>query len=319
VTEKNHPQRPATAGDYEVQIKVRNGRILSQVRALGYNSLAAFCRARGLSYSQVIELVTMQRPAVAPDGMWRRPVLALAAALATLPEDLFTERQAQGEVTSTIIRYVDEDQLVSLNDREARGLLSYQEPPDETVGRQQAVAQFLAKLPPRLRRVLEGRYGLGGQPPMTMEALCAELKVGPAQVHIMEAQALKRAASPQWRKTLMPYINPDYDPEELSEPEIATRIADIQERARQADERKAADDAAYVSRTAEREAALQLFKSPQWERLPPYVRLRWRTAYSNPATHEQCVQEAIDYYRTHGSTSDVPADDGLASDGRAGQ
>ncbi len=32
------------SGDYQVTLKVRNGRILSRIADLGFDSLAAFCR-----------------------------------------------------------------------------------------------------------------------------------------------------------------------------------------------------------------------------------------------------------------------------------
>jgi RNA polymerase primary sigma factor len=55
-----------------------------------------------------------------------------------------------------------------------------------------ALAQALACLEPRMRRVVERRFGLDGQPPQTLEELGTELGVTRERVRQLELRALRR-------------------------------------------------------------------------------------------------------------------------------
>jgi hypothetical protein len=221
-------------GDYEVRIKIRNGRILSRVRSLGFESIVGFCRANELPYQEIVSLINMGKSAVTKDGQWRRSVLSLSAALGIMPEDLFTNRQLLGGVVSTVIRHVDEDQLLWLDGPEAQTLLSHTEAADETIGRQQAIAKFFDELSPTQRRVVEARFGFNEQPIMTLDELAEEFNVHRVRIQQIENGVLRKAKHPRWKKILRPYVDPDCNPEnELTDKEAIAAIADLAARKQQ--------------------------------------------------------------------------------------
>jgi RNA polymerase nonessential primary-like sigma factor len=68
-------------------------------------------------------------------------------------------------------------------------------PPDEAVGQaevEQHLAAWVAGLPPRLRRVVEARYGLNGSEIETLQALAGELGVTRERVRQLQVEALQR-------------------------------------------------------------------------------------------------------------------------------
>lgn len=67
-------------------------------------------------------------------------------------------------------------------------------PPDEAVGQaeiERHLAAWVAALPPRLRRVVEARYGLAGSEIETLQALAGELGVTRERVRQLQLEALQ--------------------------------------------------------------------------------------------------------------------------------
>ena len=175
--------------DYRIVAKVKNNRIASRIEAAGYTSIAKFCDANKLHYSEVYPLVSMKEPALTPRrGEWTKAARNLAIALGVEPEDLFNARQKTGNVGNTlIIREVDEETL-SLDSPSVAAL-----PAPDAAGQVESrvlITQLMdaAKLNPRSRRVVTAYYGLDGEPMNTQE-IGDEFNVTRSRV----AQILERA------------------------------------------------------------------------------------------------------------------------------
>lgn len=106
------------ARDYEITVKVRNGRILSRALECGYESIAELSRASGITYSRLVDLVAMREKPIGADGDYRPFVETLAALLQCEAEDLFTDTQRNGRVvTNTGTVFLDEPEFARLSSR----------------------------------------------------------------------------------------------------------------------------------------------------------------------------------------------------------
>jgi RNA polymerase sigma factor (sigma-70 family) len=135
-------------------------------------------------------------------------VLQLARVLDIDPRDLFTQRQMAGEVKSTVVRHVDEEDLLSLGGPETRMLTSDYNLEND-IGRQLAVDKVLDTLNPRERRIVIRKFGLDGDPAFTYEELARRLGVTAARVQQIEARALRKLKHPSRADILRPYAVSD--------------------------------------------------------------------------------------------------------------
>jgi hypothetical protein len=178
--------------DYRLTIKARNNRILSRIEEAGFRSVSAFCQRFGLHYQGVINIIGMQNSATRKDGAWTKITMDLATALRVQPELLFTERQAGGLARSTIVRNVDEEEMLSISSPETMLLAAPQEAVDDQFSRKEAVRLILDKLDGRDRRVITRRFGLDGEPASTLGDLAAEFGTQTERVRQIENLAIRR-------------------------------------------------------------------------------------------------------------------------------
>lgn len=79
--------------DYRVLVKVKNNHILSAIERKGYQNVAQFCEAHGLSQVEVGLFVNLKKSPLTKNGDWREPVQRIAVALDVCPSMLFDEAQ----------------------------------------------------------------------------------------------------------------------------------------------------------------------------------------------------------------------------------
>jgi hypothetical protein len=175
------------AKDYRVKVTVRNNRILSLIERT-HTSVAAFARDTHLPYQFLSNLICMREPARTERGEWTNRVLDLASALRVEPDEMFTERQLIGLPTASVIRHVNEEDIVSLSEQEAARLLTTDNLDRQIYGKQ--IADLVNLLPPRYRFVAERRFGLNGQDVMDGEDLGALMNISPARVYQMESRCI---------------------------------------------------------------------------------------------------------------------------------
>lgn len=101
--------------DYAVKITVRNGRILSRMRAKGIASQTELAALAGTTISRVNMIVAMRERPIKRSGEFRETVERIAGVLSCDPDDLFTDRQKHNALpTNTAEVFMDERQVMAL-------------------------------------------------------------------------------------------------------------------------------------------------------------------------------------------------------------
>jgi RNA polymerase sigma factor (sigma-70 family) len=100
--------------DYRVKITIRNNRILKAIEEQGHLSVASFCRAHGLSYPILVEIISGKRKPLKENGELTSYVSDLLDRLQLTIEDAFTEKQLSGFNKNSFQIEMKESQLTSL-------------------------------------------------------------------------------------------------------------------------------------------------------------------------------------------------------------
>jgi len=87
------PKEQNMTQDYSVKVTIRNGRILSRMRALGIRNQADLARKAGTSIATVNAIIALRSAPAKQNGDWVETVYRIAAVLNCDPEDLFTDVQ----------------------------------------------------------------------------------------------------------------------------------------------------------------------------------------------------------------------------------
>lgn len=145
--------------DYNLQVKVRNARILRAMRKLGMETAADLSRASGVSQSILGHLLNLKlAPRREKNGEWRQAALAVADALCCEPDDLWTVEQQW----MALDRNVVEREVASAD---VRAMLATDAlDPSRLLEGLQAAQQcrgMLDTLSPRERQVISAYYGIG--------------------------------------------------------------------------------------------------------------------------------------------------------------
>ncbi len=183
--------------DYRVEVRLRNNNILQRIERAGFDSVAEFCRAFGLRYGTIINLISIAQPALKADGEYRKIVLDLAGALECDPDDLFTDRQARAALKPKAIRNLSEQEALSLASPDAALLVAPSEDIDHRIDTQRAAQRLLEgdNLTDRQRDIVRRRFGFDG-PEETYEQIAAAHGVTRERVRQLEAGALRKLKHP---------------------------------------------------------------------------------------------------------------------------
>jgi hypothetical protein len=154
--------------DYEISLKVRNGRIKRKIAECGFGSVSELCRKSGLHPERIGALLNLKLSPLTGDGRWRRSASALAEALGCTCEELFSETQRtlalrdnRGEC------FITETGLLKLSSRVERPLL---ENPGEQLledADEQKKIEVIRRaldglsLAARERKIIESHFGIG--------------------------------------------------------------------------------------------------------------------------------------------------------------
>lgn len=164
--------------DYNVTLRVRNGRILRLMRERGFTTSAQLARAAGVSQQEVGRILNMRGTPVLRTGDWRRQVLALAGALGCLPEDMFNEQQTTRPIAkNTVDLDLDASDVATL----LTGNL------EDTTWAKIEVDKLLEDVSPRERSVVQAR--LAGE---TFESIAQDMGIGKERVRQIELKAHRR-------------------------------------------------------------------------------------------------------------------------------
>jgi DNA-directed RNA polymerase specialized sigma24 family protein len=175
--------------DYDLELRIRNGRIRGRMLEAGYDSAAALSRAIGVSQGSIGDLINMKIPARRKNGEWRSTVVSIANALHCTPDDLFTTKQALGMDQNKWEASVSEHLLESANARQAAQL------PAHVISSEHDLLDLLdrslSELPSRYQYAIRSYYGIGEEKKSSSE-IAAYLGVTRSRVSEMVQSAVGR-------------------------------------------------------------------------------------------------------------------------------
>tara|TARA_R110000751_G_scaffold64667_2_gene132733 strand:- start:353 stop:943 length:591 start_codon:yes stop_codon:yes gene_type:complete len=168
--------------DFNVKISIRNGRLLDAIRE-DYVSVAEMSRKIGVPSSTICAYINMrQTPLNNKTGDWKDSALNIAGGVSKNPSDLWPEHlqtvrltQSTGEVS------LSGDEVKSIRgDADASKLLVHS----------QVLQNISDRLSSRQRRVLNLRYGYGGQ--FTLDECAKDMGLSRERIRQIEASAFRK-------------------------------------------------------------------------------------------------------------------------------
>lgn len=197
--------------DYRVEVRVKNNYLWTLMRTKNLTSVAALARATGLYASTLSNIINLKIPAQTNDGKWRKPILVLARYFGVAPDAIVPPQHvADPLVTNRGAFEADIEQLASLS-----ATPSYPSIEDQTAARQveTALHEALATFPPRTRRIMSARWGLGGMEKKTFKEIGAELGISGDRVNQIEHKTMRQLNHPSLKRPLREALvgDADYD------------------------------------------------------------------------------------------------------------
>lgn len=169
--------------DYRVKVTIRNDRLLRAIERAGFVAGQKLADAAGISYATLHALVALKLSAVDKDGELRPPVEKLCVFLSVMPSEVFTESAMYHKLETNSVE-------LSMDEASAMQMLC----PSSMIEQEQlsaAVELMLGSLPPRRRKVIELRMGIGCRP-HTLKEAGVVLGVTPERVRSLESDALRK-------------------------------------------------------------------------------------------------------------------------------
>lgn len=173
--------------DYRVTVKVRNNRILKAIEDSGGVPGAKWCKANGMSYQMVNDLINMTLSPLAESGGISITAGRLCEVLGKLPEDLWSNEQLYPLERNYSEMEMDYAHIVAMLPSEQQFYL-----PDFS-GIEQSeirclVSKALSKLCPRERDVIRMRF----EEDLTLEECAKRLDVTRERVRQIELKAFRK-------------------------------------------------------------------------------------------------------------------------------
>jgi RNA polymerase sigma factor (sigma-70 family) len=192
--------------EYRLEIRVRNNTVLKRIEQLGYDSIPAFCRDKGLPYHLVNEIIAFKLPFYGKRGNISGSIIKLADALNMLPDHIYPPERRGKPLTQN--KYIVESRGVDLM-QVANSLRADSLPPDERKMLDDfapTIQLLLNELTPRQKEVLERRFGLIDGYEETLDDVGAALGVGRERIRQIEAKAMRRMRHPDRSRNLREYL-----------------------------------------------------------------------------------------------------------------
>lgn len=203
----NADSRHEGAGEYRFSLKIRNALIIRAIKAAGYSTVGAFCRAHGFYPSHVGDLVNMKKIPINKDGQWNSLAVRIADALNKLPEDLWTEAQRRSTLGKASYS-IDVEESVALGfGREVKT-------PEQLameMERADVIEKMLGEIGGRHEYVLRRLFGFDSQDGRgeTRASLAAGMGVSAMRVRQIEREAINKLRFSERRRQLLD-VAPEY-------------------------------------------------------------------------------------------------------------
>lgn len=175
--------------DYEVQVKIRNARLLRKMRECGIETTSELARQSGAHPTYIGQVLNLKRSALKTNGELRKVVDKICVLLKCLPEDIIPQQHMRAALknnTSTFEANLDEVEALTSSLRATPLELQV----EQREGRW-ALQKGLDGLPARLANLLILRHGLHDGKERTLREVGDELGVTPERVRQMEFRAIK--------------------------------------------------------------------------------------------------------------------------------
>lgn len=165
--------------DYAVKVTIRNGRILSRMRAKGIKTLTELARKAGIPYHTLCEIVALRKRPIGVRGLWVNGIENVAGVLMCDPDDLFTDAQRENAIERNSGEiFMDEPDAIALTAGD----------PEREYWIKTEAQRLLASLPnDRLREVVERR--VAGE---TYNAIGEDLGVTGHRIRQLEHEAHRK-------------------------------------------------------------------------------------------------------------------------------
>lgn len=177
-----------TEKDYILQIKVKNGPMLRQMRLCGIENASELSRLSNVGASEVGHFLNLKWTPLSSYGHVRPQVLRICEALRCLPEDIFPPQHFNAPLENNTA-----EMEVGLEDIQS---LAYdRDGMDDAIDREKLLTAALGTLKPRERQVVEARWGINGES-KTLDELGDEFNVSRERIRQVEIKAMRKLAHP---------------------------------------------------------------------------------------------------------------------------
>tara|TARA_R110002051_G_C8692127_1_gene493203 strand:+ start:720 stop:1307 length:588 start_codon:yes stop_codon:yes gene_type:complete len=181
--------------DYILQVKVKNGPMLSAMRANGMQTAADLSRACGVDQTSIGHFLNLLNTPIGRKGDWKPSVMKIAEALNVVPEMLFPEQHLSKALTKNQAEIeMDLEDMEQLTSNMSNELLGSATEDDLDVI--DLLYNKIGSMTIREQGVLAMRFGLEGDAPMTLAATADVLSVTPERIRQLEAKALRKLRHP---------------------------------------------------------------------------------------------------------------------------
>lgn len=177
--------------DYRVTVKVRNNRIIKAIEAAGGVLGQKWCRANGLSYAAINDLVNLTSSPLFQSGEMREVSLKLCDVLNKLPEDLWSNEQLYPLEKNFSDIEMSHAQILAITSQQEDSLSV--EHDIETNDRERLISEALKKLTRREESVIRMMY----YDNLTLEATGKLIGLSKERVRQIETKAIMKMRNPK--------------------------------------------------------------------------------------------------------------------------
>ncbi len=188
--------------DFNLLIKIRNGRMLKKMRERGFYTAASLSRATGVTQGNIGKLLMLKEGPIAKDGDVRPVALKICEVLNATMQDLWPASMCEYRAPKTNVE-------VDLSMEQVAGLLDHDNDPMLAIENRDVLDRLYAVLNPRERRVVELRSG-----EETLGDIAEEFGVTRERIRQIEAKAHRKMRGKARKLGLMrTYYNEQSDKE----------------------------------------------------------------------------------------------------------
>ena len=181
-----------TPKDYRVTVKVRNNRILKAIEDVGGAPGQMWCKANGLRYSSINDLINLTESPMQKNGALTTQAEALCLAVRKIPEELWSEEQLIPLDRNTSEAEMSHEQVVAILPRSEPSYLQDFSAIEKKESAQ-IMSDILDTLSKREAQVLRMRY----YHDMALDEVALSFGVTSSRILQIENRALRKLRRPR--------------------------------------------------------------------------------------------------------------------------